>query len=341
MEEGTDLESLMSAVRNQAVELRGEHAKAVSNLSINFEVMTNRLSMIEPLLAKAMETASKSEISVGLLSASNEDYKRKLVEAERDLAYYRPLARRLDDDLRITRNSLTETERRFAALEGDHATAQGEHNNLFQKMASAEMARQRAAEENTALVQKLNEHESTIQSLLRETAHLKSETVSTAGELERAERESKSVADKYVAEREGNSRANAALNTLQAEFDQYCKESVERLRQAEERETAVTAILSTKERQLYESELKRAALDSKIDFLTRTNQRLRDDLRGSLDHVGNLEASNRKLLDLLARNSAAAEQEIDSKTSATAARAPLKLRAVPDGQKDGAASKSS
>ena len=81
-------------------------------------------------------------------------------------------------------------------------------------MASTELARQRTNEENNALVQRLGEHDSTIQSLLRETAHLKSETVSLASDLERAEQESKSVADKYAIEREANSRAKAALNSL-------------------------------------------------------------------------------------------------------------------------------
>ena len=76
------------------------------------------------------------------------------------------------------------------------------------------------------------------------------------------------------------------------------------------------------------SEIKRSALDSKLDFLTRTNQRLREELRRSLDHVGNLEASNRKLLDLLSRNSAAEEQEAEAKDSATAGRVAPKLRAV-------------
>ncbi len=164
-EDGTDIESLMSAVRNQAVELRCEHAKVVSNLSLNFDVLANRLSTIEPLLAKTMETAGKSEAAVASLTLSNDEYKRKLAGAERDLALYQPMAAKLEDDLRIARNRLVETDRKFAALEGDHAKAQSASNELFQKMASAEMARQRATEENFALLQKLNEHDFTIQSL--------------------------------------------------------------------------------------------------------------------------------------------------------------------------------
>ncbi|MEJ0095743.1 MAG: hypothetical protein WDN46_20745 [Methylocella sp.] len=332
VEDDMDIASLMSAVRDQAVELRCEHAKVVSNLSLNFDVLTNRLSTIEPLLAKMMEAASKSEASVGLLTLSNDEYKQRLSEAERDLALYQPLAVKLESDLRIARNRLAETDRKFVALETDYAKAQSASNDLFQKKSSAEMARQRATEENVALAQKLNEHEFTIQSLLRETAQLKSETVSVASDFERSELESKSVADKYAAELEGNSRAKAALDSLQTEFNQFRKDSAAQTEQAEERERALTAALSVKEKQFYDSEIKRSALDSKIDFLTRTNQRLREDLRRHLDHIGNLEASNRKLFDLLARNSIAEDQDTEAKGAATAARVTPKLRAVPDSQ---------
>jgi hypothetical protein len=63
---GTDLDSLMSAVQNQALELRGRHASAVSSLSMDFEVLNNRLSTIGSRLNAAMEAAAKSEASVAL-----------------------------------------------------------------------------------------------------------------------------------------------------------------------------------------------------------------------------------------------------------------------------------
>lgn len=151
MEDSVDLQSLMSAVREQAVELRCEHAKIVSNLSLNFDLLTSRLATIEPLLTKAVEANGKNEASVGLLTVSNDEYKRKLAEAERAVACYRPLAIKLEDDLQIARAQVAEADRKFAALEGDYVKAQGATNELFQKMSSAEMARQRAAEENSAL----------------------------------------------------------------------------------------------------------------------------------------------------------------------------------------------
>jgi chromosome segregation ATPase len=340
IEGGSDIDSLVSAVRDQAVELRCEHAKAVSNLSLNFDLLANRLSTMEPLVKKAMEAAKESESSVGRLTASNADYDRKLAQAERDLAFYRPLALKLEDELRVARNNIAESERKFAVLDSDHARSQGAHNELFQKMASAEMARQRASEENSALVQKLNEHDSAIQSLLRETAHLKSEATSIAGELERAEQESKALAARYTVEREGNSRAKAELTSLEAQFNQFRRDAAAQIAQVEERELSSRESLSIKEKQFYDSEIKRSALDSKLDFLIRTNQRLREDLRRSLDHIGNLEASNRKLLESLARNSAAEEQDIEAKEIAPAARVAPKLRAVTDGQTaDGASTK--
>ncbi|HZZ24636.1 MAG TPA: hypothetical protein VFE60_19530, partial [Roseiarcus sp.] len=69
----------------------------------------------------------------------------------------------------------------------------------------------------------------------------------------------------------------------------------------------------------------------KIDFLTRTSHDLREDLQGQLDHIGNLEASNRRLLDLVARHSAE-EQEAEAPKALPPPRVVAKLRAVPDNQ---------
>jgi chromosome segregation ATPase len=331
VEHNTDLQSLVSAVREQAIELRGEHAQVASSLSLKFDLLTNRLATIEPLLAKALEAARKNEASVGLLTASNDDYKERLAEAERDLAFYRPLAVKLEDDLRVARHQLADIDRRFAALETDHAKAQGGRNELVQKMFSAELARQRMAEENAALTQKLNEHDFAIQSLLRETVWLKSETVSLAGDLERAEREASAVTEKYAAQLEANRRTAAALNSLQAEFKQLQIDSAAQIAQVEERERALIEAVSKKEKQFCDSEIKRSALDSKINFLTRTSHDLREDLQGQLDHIGNLEASNRRLMELVARHSAE-EQEAETPKALPPPRVVAKLRAVPDSQ---------
>jgi hypothetical protein len=211
---GTDLDSLMSALQNQALELRGKHASAVSSLSLDFDVLNNRLSTIGSRLNKAMEAAAKSEASVAVLTTSNDDYRRRLSEAEGELALLRPLTAKLEHELRLARNQITETDRRLVTLETDYAASQGTCNELLQKMSSSDLARQRTMEENAALAQKLNEREFAVQSLLREAAHLKSESASITGNLELAERDARLLADKYTVELEGNSRSSSALNAL-------------------------------------------------------------------------------------------------------------------------------
>jgi chromosome segregation ATPase len=322
---GTDLDSLMSALQNQALELRGKHASAVSSLSLDFDVLNNRLSTIGSRLNKAMEAAAKSEASVAVLTTSNDDYRRRLSEAEGELALLRPLTAKLEHELRLARNQITETDRRLVTLETDHAAAQGTCNELLQKMSSADLARQRTMEENAALAQKLNEREFAVQSLLREAAHLKSESASITGNLELAERDARLLADKYTVELEGNSRSSSALNALQLQFAQFRKDSAAQVEQIEGRNAVLTETLTIKDKQIYDSENKRLALESKIDFLTLMNQRLREDLRRHLDHIGNLEASNRKLLDLLARDSIEGGQDFDPRDAASAARPGPKL----------------
>jgi hypothetical protein len=55
------------------------------------------------------------------------------------------------------------------------------------------------------------------------------------------------------------------------------------------------------------------------------NQRLRDEARRNLDHIGGLETSNRKLLDSLAEQSPADNPEGEAVTTAPAARAQPRL----------------
>ena len=246
---GTDLDSLMSALQNQALELRGKHASAVSSLSLDFDVLNNRLSTIGSRLNKAMEAAAKSEASVAVLTTSNDDYRRRLSEAEGELALLRPLTAKLEHELRLARNQLTETDRRLVTLETDYAASQGTCNELLQKMSSSDLARQRTMEENAALAQKLNEREFAVQSLLREAAHLKSESASITGNLELAERDARLLADKYTVELEGNSRSSSALNALQLQFAQFRKDSAAQVEQIEGRNAVLTETLTIKDKQ--------------------------------------------------------------------------------------------
>jgi len=336
-EDATDIGSLISAVRSHALELRGEHARSVSSLSVNFDLLNTRLSTVEPLLTRLRNSASQSEASAAALALSNDDFRRRLSEAERELAIYRPEAGKLAEDLRTARTKLTEIERGFAALEAEHANMQAERNDLSQKTASAEIARERAIEEKNVLLENLKQHDFTIQSLLREAAHLKSEAVQMAGDLERAEGEAKSLADKYAAELEANSRGRDDLQSIQRQFEQFRNENKAKDQQSAERETFLMESLSTKEKQLYESEIKRSAFESKIAFLERANQRLRDDSRRHIDHMGNLEVSNQKLLESLSQASIAEDKRgPNDEPSATNNRSFVKLRAVADRSSSGA-----
>jgi chromosome segregation ATPase len=331
---GTEIGSLMSAIRDQAVELRGKHAKVVSGLSLDFEVLTDRLATVGSRLNKALEAASKSEAAAAALAISNDEHRRKLADSDRELAFLRPLTAKMEDELRLARNQLTESERKIVAIETDRAEAQDSCNKLLQKMAASDLARQRTNEENIALVQRLNERDFAIQSLMRENAHLKSESATIAGNLELSEREARSVADKFATELESKSRANEALSSLQMQFSQFRKDAAAQFQQFEGRNGVLSEALAIKDKHISDSENKRLTMESKVDFMTRMNQRLREDQRRHLDHIGNLEAANRKLLDLLARHSIGDEPDADG-TGAAPSRTAPKLIAPPEANSGG------
>jgi chromosome segregation ATPase len=195
-DDATNIGSLMLALRNQAVEIRSKHATLVSGLSLDFELLSDRLATIGSQVSGAVESARKSEISVAQLSVANDDYKRKLSEAEHELDFIRPEMIRLEDELRNARKEFAEKERRAITLEAENASAQRIHGELVDKLTSSDAARQRATEERAATSQKLNERDFSIQSLMHENAGLKSELASLVSNLEMAEREAKSVTDK-------------------------------------------------------------------------------------------------------------------------------------------------
>ena len=58
----TNIGSLMLALRNQAVEIRSKHATLVSGLSMDFELLSDRLATIGSQVSSAVELARKSEV---------------------------------------------------------------------------------------------------------------------------------------------------------------------------------------------------------------------------------------------------------------------------------------
>ena len=158
-DEATNIGSLMLALRNQAVEIRSKHATLVSGLSLDFELLSDRLATIGSQVSSAVESARKSEVSVAQLSAANDDYKKRLADAEHELDFVRPEMIRLEDELRTARKEFAETERRMIALEAENASARKANSELVDKLTSSDAARQRATEERAAIGQKQKERD--------------------------------------------------------------------------------------------------------------------------------------------------------------------------------------
>jgi chromosome segregation ATPase len=321
------LASLMNAVKDQAINLKCEQAKVISEWQIGLDLLARRMATLQPLLTKTLQANAEKEQTIARLTASEAELTRRLSEAERDVWHYRPLALQLEDELRGVRAQFAESNRRQTELETEHAKSQGTINDLFQKAATADGARQRVIEENAAYAQKLHEHDASLQSLVRETTQLKSELVSSNGEIERLEDELKNVSKKLAGECDEHARAKAALQKLQAQFTQLQKDSQAQLKEAAEREHRLAETLSMREKQYHDLDIRQSALVSKVDFITRTNQRHREDLRRHIDHIGNLESSNRQLLDALARHAGSAEDSAAEIEEAQTSQP--KLRAVP------------
>jgi chromosome segregation ATPase len=311
--------------------LRSKHATLVSGLSFDFELLSDRLATIGSQVSGAVESARKSEVSVAQLSVANDDYKKKLADAERELEFVRPEMIRLEDALRAVRKEFAERERRTIALEAENASAQRAHGELLDKLTSSDAARQRASEERAAIGQKLNERDFSIQSLMHENAGLKSELASAVSDLEMAEREAKSVAERYVAEQQASSRASEAAMSLQLQLEQLRKDNIVQADQFEGRKVVVAETLAIREKQLNDSENKRIALEARVDFFGRMNQRLREEARRNLEHISSLEGTNRKLLDSLSRYSSGDRADnIETMQPAPAPRAVPRLIAPPE-----------
>jgi chromosome segregation ATPase len=306
----TELSSLMSAVNEQAINLKCEQLKVISDWQINMDLLSDRVATLQPLLEKSLKANGEREQTIARLTSSEVDLSRRLSEAERDLAHYRPLALRLEEELRIAQTQLSDNQRKVSELEAECDKSRKTSSDLFQKTNAADIARQRAVEQNTAYAQKLLENDTALQSSLRESARLKSELVSISGDVERLENELENVSGKLTGECDEHARARVVVQSLQAQIAELEKDSQARIKGAEERERRAIELASLREKQCYDLNIRESALQSKLDFLNRMNLRLRGDMRRQLDHIGNLEASNNKLLDALARATGEAEIEL-------------------------------
>ena len=103
-----------------------------------------------------------------------------------------------------------------------------------------------------------------------------------------------------------------------------------RLAELEEQQQELIQKLALRDKQLYESDIKTAAVTSKVEFLTQLNQRLREDLRGHIDHSNMMEVSNRQLLEAMAHRRLEDDETDDA--AQKQGKGKPKLRAVPTPQ---------
>ncbi len=306
----TELSSLMSAVNEQAINLKCEQLKVISDWQINIELLSDRVATLQPLLEKSLKANVEREQAVIRLTSSEADLSRRLIDAERDLAHHRPLAIRFEDELRVAQAQLSDNQRKISELEAEGDKSRKTINDLFQKASAADIARQRVFEQNTAYAQKLHENDAALQTALRELTRLKTEMFSINGDVERLENELGIVSGKLASECDEHARARLLVQSLQAQIAELEKDSQARIKGAEERERRAIELASVREKQCYDLSIRESALNSKIDFLNRMNLRMRGDMRRQLEHIGNLEASNNKFLDAPVRTTGEAEIEL-------------------------------
>jgi chromosome segregation ATPase len=223
--------------------------------------------------------------------------KHRLAQAERDLAHYQPSALQFESELRTLRHQYSALQSSAIAAENECRKALGTVNDLQQRLATSEAARQKLLEDNNSYRQRLQKHEITLPTLVREAAQLKSELAVAQNDREHLESEARAIGAKLSAECEEHNRAKELLMQAQAKIALLQNESQSKIAEAEERARHGAEKLAGFEQQIHDLEIRQSALLSKIDFLNRINQRQRDDLRRQSDHIGNLEASNRQLLE--------------------------------------------
>lgn len=291
-----NLGSIVSSVSEQALQLRSDHAQASSSWSVELEVLTNRLAVLQPLVDRALQTEAQRERQLSTALSQLEERSKALSEALQELDHYRPLTAHLETELRVAKQAANESVRQLAEIEAHHFQLQGRTNDLQQRLSTVEAHRQRASEEKSAQAQKLRDNDVTIQGLLRENARLQSDRSLAEKRFEHAEQEAKTLLQKLGAQVETNARQKSTISALELHVAAAEKQQREQIQELEGRELYAVNALADKSKQAYDTEVKLGALASKIEFLTRLNENLREDLRRSIDHTANIEASNRQLL---------------------------------------------
>jgi chromosome segregation ATPase len=291
------LSTLMVGLKEDAVALKCQQERILSDWQLSLDQLTGKMATLQPLLAKTVQAGSDREQALSRSLSAETELKHRLAQAERDLAHYQPSAIQFESELRTLRHQLSTVQSSAIASENECRKALGMVNDLQQRLGTSDVARQKLAEDNNSYRQRLQKHEITLPILVREAAQLKSELAVAQSDREHLDSELAAIGRKFSAECEEHHRDKELLAQVQAKFALLHGESQSKIAEAEERARHSAEKLAGLEQQIHDMEIRQSALLSKIDFMTRINQRQRDDLRRQTDHIGNLEASNRQLLE--------------------------------------------
>jgi chromosome segregation ATPase len=321
----SELEDLMGAIKQQSIDISCEFA-AFSNWSAQIETLSARAATLQPMLKGLAAKCKAQAAELSDVARQRNLAERRIGELKSEVEHYRPLAARFEDELHIAREKHSQAQNLLTSLETQFGQAQAYSNELIHKLTAAESKALRVTEENIAIKQKAMEHNTSIQSLMREVAALKSAIALSQNEIERQDLEIATLTEKVSVEKETASQAVANLNVTQMREARMEKDLKMRLAELEDQQQELIQKMALRDKQLYEADIKTAAITSKVEFLTQLNQRLREDLRGHIDHSNMMEVSNRQLLEAMAHRRLEDDDtdEIGQKTG----KAKPKLRAV-------------
>lgn len=324
----SELDNLMKSVQQQAVDINCE-ASRFSDLASRCDLLSSRVSTLQPLVSRLIENKAALEVSVAKAAAERDRAERRIAELDAELQHFRPLVRSLEEDLRAVNVRHQQAQSTINTLEGQIVQVQSESNALIQKLGTAETQVVRLKEENLSLKQRALEHATLRQNVMRETAELRSTSAGAVADLERQNQQIAQLTEKLLAEKELSAKAAAQIASLELRQSQTIRELEVRMTDAEEREQKLINTLAAREKRIYDLEVRHSAVTSKVDFLTRMNEGLREEVRTRVDHAGMLEASNKQLLEAM---SAKALNDDEPERTRVALQAVPTLRAVQGGE---------
>ena len=296
----TEVENLMNSVKSQAVEISCQFA-TFANWSAEIETLSARAATLQPLLTKLVEENSAQASALAEAARNKEANGIRVAELEAEVAHFRPLAARYEDELKVAKEKYGTAQSMLATLEGQFAQRLSENNELMYTLAKTESKAARSTEENMSLRQKALEHNAVIQNQMREIADLKSEISTTARALQRQEEMVADLSARLASAQETGTQSASTLAGVMMRDAQVEKDLHQRLADVDAEKQEMLLKLSNRDKQLSAAEVKIAGLNTKVEFLTQLTQKLRDDLRTNVDHSKLVEISNRHFADAASR----------------------------------------